>query len=127
MLKKVGATLYWECETAEMPREVNAAPLRYLIVYPEAFPAVPPNIEIVSPDLDPSEWGHEWHRWPSGNICYIRPSKWQVGTTADEIIRKIDDWYFNYTAKKGGLIAEMPEMGRAKFHSQESHTVIDAK
>ena len=41
------------------------------------------------------------------------PKNWQIGTTADEIILKLEDWYFNYIALKNGLIEEMPEVGRA--------------
>jgi len=46
-------------------------------------------------------------------VCYVKPSEWQLGTTADEIISKLEDWYFNYVAVKNGLIEEMPDVGRA--------------
>lgn len=112
-LKRINTTLYWECETSEIPEGLQVPPLRFLLAYPQAFPAIPPNVEIVSPELDPTELGHEWHRWFSGDVCYVRPVRWQVSTTADEIIAKVGDWYFNYTAKKAGMISKMPDVGRA--------------
>ncbi len=42
-----------------------------------------------------------------------KPKNWQIGTTADEIISKLEDWYFNYIAVKNNLIEAMPEVGRA--------------
>jgi hypothetical protein len=115
VLKRLDDILYWEGRTHTVPEGVDAPPLHFLVVYPEAFPAIPPNVEVVSPDLDPAEWGHEWHRWWDGNVCYVRPSRWQVSTTADEIIKKVEDWYFNYTAKKEGLIGKMPDVGKAEL------------
>jgi hypothetical protein len=85
----------------------------FRVEYSEDFPATSPDAYIVKPDLPPGEVGHEWHRWPlKGNICFVRPKNWQIGTTADEIISKLGDWYFNYTAFKNGLIEAMPEVGR---------------
>lgn len=115
ILKSINGTLYWEGRAVEIPEGVDAPLLHFLVVYPEAFPATPPAVEILSPELSPTEWGHEWHRWWNGDVCYVRPSKWQVSTTADEIIKKVSDWYFNYVAKKHGLIAQMPEVGRAEL------------
>src|SRR6266850_2700172 len=97
ILRRVDTTLFWECWANDLPDGVQVPPLHFRVVYPAAFPAIPPEVEIVSPELDPTESGHEWHRWPWGDICYVRPSRWQASTTADEIIRKVADWYFNYT------------------------------
>lgn len=110
----------------EIPEGVNAPPLHFLIIYPEAFPAIPPEVEVVSPKLDPSEWGHEWHRWQNGDVCFVRPSKWQSSTTADEIVKKVFDWYFNYLAKKEGLIDKMPDVGRAALPAQRIKEGTDA-
>jgi hypothetical protein len=112
-LRRANGSLSWRGQTDDVPPGVLAPPLKYWVYYRDAFPAVPPAVWIVSPEIDPSEWGHKWHRWQSGDVCYVRPSRWQVSTTCDEIISKVSDWYFNYTAKKAGLIAEMPETGRA--------------
>jgi hypothetical protein len=115
VLKRLDRTLYWEGRALDIPEGTDAPALHFLVVYPEAFPAIPPEVEIVSPDLSPDEWGHEWHRWMNGDVCYVRPSKWQVSTTAEEVIKKVSDWYFNYVAKKNGLIAKMPDYGRAEL------------
>jgi len=119
VLKRVLTSLYWECETFDVPGGVAAPPLKYLVLYPDAFPALPPHVEIQSPSISLEELGHDWHRWYNGNICYVRPSKWLVSTTADEVIMKIEDWYFNYTAKKAGLIDKMPDVGRAQVFSED--------
>jgi hypothetical protein len=115
LLKRLGGTLYWEGRALEIPEGAEAPPLHFLVVYPEAFPATPPGVEIISPELSSTEWGHEWHRWWNGNVCYVRPSRWQVSSSADEIIKKVGDWYFNYVAKKQGMITKMPDVGRAKL------------
>ena len=117
-LRRWLGTLCWEGRVVEIPDGVEAPPLHFLIVYPDAFPAIAPEVEIVSPDLDPAEWGHDWHRWRNGDVCYVQPSKWQISTTADEIIKKVGDWYFNYVAKKQGLIEKMPDLGRAALPAQ---------
>jgi hypothetical protein len=113
ILKRFGTTLYWDCRSFEVPIGIHAPPLHFRIVYTEAFPAQCPSVLIVSPELSAFEWGHNWHRWEDGNVCYVRPVKWQVSTTADEIASKVRDWYFNYTAKKYKLIEHMPDLGRA--------------
>src|SRR5258706_9029514 len=113
VLKRLRGALYWEGRAIEIPEGTDAPPLHFLVEYPEAFPASLPWVEIISPELSPTEWGHEWHRWWNGNVCYVRPSKWQISTTADEIIRKVRDWYFNYVAKKNSLGVRMPVAARA--------------
>jgi hypothetical protein len=107
------SSLFWIGEACDIPEGITAPPLHYAICYPEAFPAVAPFVRILRPEIDPFEWGHEWHRWESGSVCYVRPLHWNIATTADEIIEKVADWYFNYTAKKIGLIERMPDIGRA--------------
>jgi len=98
---------------------LESTQFEFAISYPTAYPAVCPKAFILAPELLDGEIGHKWHRWPhDGSICYVRPSLWQMGTTADEIISKISDWGFNYLAFKNGLIAEMPEVGRATVLSE---------
>jgi hypothetical protein len=111
-LKRFGKMIYWDCMAFEVPIGIQVPPLHFRLVYTEAFPAQSPSVEIVSPELNAIEWGHEWHRWENGNVCYVRPVKWQISTTADEIASKVRDWYFNYTAKKNKLIEHMPDVGR---------------
>jgi hypothetical protein len=98
---------------ADLPIGVAHVPAEVMIWYPEAFPAVHPDVFILSPEIPAAEFGHSWHRWKDGKICFVQPSHWNLATTADEVIEKIADWYFNYAAKKAGLIDEMPAVGRA--------------
>src|SRR5882672_8229611 len=106
--------LYWAGELHLVVGTITADPLVFLLQYPNTFPAVPPDVDVIKPELPPEDVGHKWHRWAiDGTVCYVKPSEWQLGTTADEIISKLEDWYFNYVAVKNGLIEEMPDVGRA--------------
>ncbi len=116
-LVRADSVLQWHGEVCVFPPGVLADPLKVIIEYPEAFPASAPRVQVVSPKIDPTEIGHAWHRWPSGNICFIKPRYWQISTTTDEIIAKVEDWYFNYLAKKAGLIENMPDVGRANIET----------
>jgi len=109
--------LYWLGQVHDIPAGVEACPMKFGIVYRDAFPAEPPTVWVLEPELNPSEWGHEWHRWLPGNVCYVRPRNWNVGTTADEIIQKVADWYFNYTARKAGLSPTMADYGRISLET----------
>jgi len=106
--------LYWTGEVRIEVGRIKPDTLVYRVEYPEDFPASYPDVFVVEPELPIEEVGHTWHRWPRrGNICYVPPGHWQVGTTADEIISKLEDWYFNYIAFKNDLIEAMPDTGRA--------------
>jgi hypothetical protein len=107
--------LFWDGEVAEATEGLAPEPLHIWIAYPDAYPAMRPDVVIVSPRLDPREVGHAWHRWGDGKICIVDPKHWQMSTTAAEVIEKVADWYFNYTAVKAGLISAMPDVGRAKI------------
>jgi len=111
--------LYWLGELVVKIDKVTPPPFKIRVEYPETFPVDYPDVYILSPDLPADHVGHVWHRWPtSGTICYVKPKEWQLGTTADEVISKCEDWYFNYIAVLSGLIQEMPEIGRARVESQ---------
>jgi hypothetical protein len=112
-LRRDGELLCWEGELRISVAETEAEAFHIKVTYPDAFPAVLPHLEAVSPEIDPSEVGHAWHRWSySGDICFLRPINWNISFTADEIIAKAADWYFNYVAVKRGLAAAMPDVGR---------------
>jgi hypothetical protein len=112
-LCRLGTLLYWLGDIGDMPPGVAGVPAKVVVWYPEAFPAIPPFVTLIDPKIGDDEVGHAWHRWADGGICMVRPSHWNLATTADEVIEKVADWYFNYTAKKAGLIDEMPDVGRA--------------
>lgn len=120
-LKRNGTELFWEGELIVNVGGYDADPLQIRLSYQDAFPAIRPTVVVLNPSLDPSEVGHDWHRWPDGSICYIRPNEWEVSTTADEVIAKTADWYFNYVALKRGLIPSMPDIGRADLGRATQH------
>ncbi len=105
--------LFWEGALNVSLPCGHAESIELQLIYPEAFPAKPPSVGIVRPLLDPAEVGHQWHRWREGNICFVHPRDWNIASTADEVIEKVGDWYFNYVAFKRGLISAMPLVGRA--------------
>ena len=111
----IEGVLQWHGSVSEFPPGLQAVPLNILIEYPPAFPASPPQVRLLNSEIGSHEVGHQWHRWFNGNICFIRPRYWQISTTTDEIISKVEDWYFNYLASKAGLIANMPDTGRANI------------
>jgi hypothetical protein len=111
-LRRVAAVVYWDGKICDAPEGLAPEPLHVCIIYPEAFPAVRPYVMIVSPKIGMDEIGHAWHRWMDGQVCIVEPGYWQM-STADEVIEKVADWYFNYTARKSGLIDKMPDIGRA--------------
>lgn len=114
-LRKKGDELVWEGskEVTVAERPVDSLTIR--VVYPEAFPTKPPVVEVLNPQLDSKDVGHEWHRWVEGNVCYIRPRDWNIATTADQVIDKVADWYHNYMAVKLGLVDRMPDIGRVSL------------
>ena len=112
-LRRMGNFIYWLGSIGDMPPGVDAAPAEIIVWYPQAFPAIPPKVLLISPEIGDDEVGHTWHRWRNGEICFVQPSRWNPATTADEVISKVAEWYFNYTAKKAGLIDEMSDVGRA--------------
>lgn len=109
-------TLSWSGKVEIVVGDISPEPLQLRLEYPISFPVIYPDVFVERPVLPADHVGHKWHRWPnSGTICYVKPISWQLGTTADEIISKSADWYFNYVAVINGMIEEMPEVGRARL------------
>jgi hypothetical protein len=115
VLKRAGnGILYWLGKIELSVGTIRPPALQLRIEYPEGFPAIYPDAFVIEPTLPEDHVGHKWHRWPTtGTICYVKPKSWQLGTTADNVISKCEDWYFNYIAVTNGLIEEMPDVGRA--------------
>ena len=114
-LKKVSGRLRWYGAVNQIPPGIIAPPLTFWLIYPGTYPTRPPWVEIISPDLPANYVGHDWHRFIDGDICYIEPRRWLLVTTADEIIHKVEIWYFNFLAKQYGLIEHMPDTGLASI------------
>lgn len=112
-LCKYEGKLAWEGEVDLIPESVNGIPLKVRLIYPDGFPIRPPKVYPIEPDLPKELWGHKWHRWEDGNICYVSPTLWDMRFTAVEVVEKIEIWYFNFWAFISGLIDKMPDKGIA--------------
>lgn len=119
-LRFEGGHICWEGGVADIPMGVTAAPLRVRVVYPSGFPIVAIQVFPISPDLPPEHWGHTWHRWLDGKICFMRPDQWDPDYTARDVTDKVTDWYYNYLAFLHHLIPAMPDQGRADLANRLS-------
>jgi hypothetical protein len=114
-LEIVAGRASWAGETSDVPKGTEAPPLKFRVVCSPGYPACRPWVQLISPDLGEELIGHEWHRFYDGEICVGRPSAWTPHHMIDEVITKVEDWYFNFVAKRAGLIATFPRTGRAQI------------
>jgi len=103
----------WEGAVSLIPEGINEPPLRIRIILGEGFPVVAPKIKPISPEIPEEVWGHQWHRWEDGYLCYVKPHLWKVVYHITDIIEKAEMWYFNYLAYKHKLVDKMPDSGFA--------------
>jgi hypothetical protein len=118
--------LFWEGETADVPLGIEAQSLRFQVVYRVGFPITPIRVHPLNPDIPADMWGHQWHRWSDGSICIGNPNEWDLTYTASDVIAKVVDWYFNFVAYNEGLIAAMPDVGRAMIEPRPLKTAAEA-
>lgn len=107
--------LAWEGYVNLIPEGVVAVPLKVRLIYPDGYPIKPPNVYPIEPELPDDFWGHEWHRWQDGKLCYIQPKLWNMQYPAVDIVEKIEIWYFNFLAYEFKLIDKMPDVGIANI------------
>ncbi|MEW6663005.1 MAG: hypothetical protein ACOY9Y_01150 [Bacillota bacterium] len=112
-LNKYEQKLAWEGEVNVIPAGLQEPPLQIRVICPEGYPVRPPDVFPISPEIPKEMWGHKWHRWEVGKLCFVNPSDWCVGYNIAEVIEKIEMWYFNFLAFKNGLIDKMPDVGWA--------------
>lgn len=83
------------------------------VVYPEAFPAAPPALIPIRPDV-PMERRtfHTWHVNGDGSLCMMQAAgSWRLENTAAELVRKASGWYIEYLLVEAGAIDSMTEAG----------------
>jgi ubiquitin-protein ligase len=114
-LYKKDSTLFWEGVVEVSVAGLPVDPFRISVSYPDTFPIRPPRVTVLEPVLDPQHVGHDWHRYIDGSLCYVESKDWTIEPTADEVISKSVDWYYNYMAVARGLIDKMPDIGRAQI------------
>ena len=110
---KYEGKLAWEGEVNLIPEGIEAVPLKVRLIYPDGFPIIPPKVYPLEPELPKEMWGHKWHRWEDGNLCYLQPKLWNVRYTTVDVVEKIEIWYFNFLAFLFKLIDKMPDEGMA--------------
>lgn len=111
ILCKYEGKLAWEGEVNLIPEGIEAMPLKVRLIYTDGFPITAPKVYPLEPELPKEMWGHKWHRWEEGYLCYVQPKLWNMRYAAVDIVGKIEVWYFNFLAFSFKLIDKMPDEG----------------
>jgi hypothetical protein len=85
------------------------------VVYPEAFPAVPADLEPMDPEV-PVERRTltQWHVNGDGTLCLMQAADdWDPENTAADLVRKASGWFVEYLLADAGVIERMTEQGLA--------------
>jgi len=114
LLHKINDDLVWDGEV----KFFNNMPLKIRIVLEDSYPVVAPKIFPIDSNIPKEQWGHEWHKWEEGNICYVNPKDWSQKYYLVEIIDKVKVWNFNFFCYKNELVPQMPDVGLA-FNADE--------
>ncbi len=87
--------------------------LELKIIYPEAFPSVPPSLTPVDPDVPVERRTlSSWHVNGDGSLCLLRTAEdWQPTDTAAALVRKASGWLLEYLLMDAGEIDRMTEHG----------------
>jgi hypothetical protein len=87
--------------------------LELRVVYPEAFPAVPPALFPVDPDVPLDRRTlNRWHVNGNGSLCLMQAADdWQLTNTAADLVRKASGWFIEYLLLDAGEIERMTERG----------------
>ncbi|MDW7669381.1 MAG: hypothetical protein SCJ93_11200 [Bacillota bacterium] len=115
-LIKIDKNIAWEGKVNDIPEGLTEPPLKIRLIYPDSYPAAPLKVQPIEPEFPDDLWGHDWHRWKEGYLCYIRPKSWEITYTAADVIDKIRIWYFNFLAYKSKMVEKMPDIGKAEIN-----------
>jgi hypothetical protein len=87
--------------------------LKLQIIYPEAFPSVPPSLIPEDPDVPVERRTlSSWHVNGDGSLCLLRTAEdWQPTDTAAALVRKASGWLIEYLLMDAGEIERMTEQG----------------
>jgi hypothetical protein len=87
--------------------------LNLLVIYPEAFPSVPPSLFPVDPDVPlDRRTQHRWHVNGDGSICLMQAAgDWHPMNSAADLVRKAAGWFIEYLLMQAGEIEDMSERG----------------
>lgn len=105
--------LAWEGEIHFDSEDKDFIPLKVRIIYDDSYPISPPKVFPIEPKIPDNLWGHEWHRWEEGNICYVNPKNWSINYYTVDVISKVQTWYINFLLYAFKKIDKMPDVGIA--------------
>lgn len=112
----VGRVPRWTADREEPPGAADLLAGRQLeleVLYPEAFPAVPPVLFPRDPEV-PLERRtlSTWHVNGDGSLCLMQASDdWHLDDTAADLVRKASGWFIEYLLLEAGEIEKMSERG----------------
>lgn len=111
-----GAAPVWSAEREAapgLPDFVNGRRLELEIFYPESFPATPPALFPVVPDVPlVRRTLHKWHMNGDGSLCLLQTAlDWPLDGTAADLVKKASGWFLEYLLLEAGLIDAMSENG----------------
>jgi hypothetical protein len=87
--------------------------LELRVVYLEAFPAVPPVLDPITPEV-PIERRtlNAWHVNGDGTLCMMQAAyDWDPSETAAALVRKASGWFIEYLLADAGDIERMTQQG----------------
>lgn len=111
-----GLTPAWGADRpqpAGVDRLLGDRRLRLRVIYPEAFPMVPPDLYPLDPEVP---WDrrtqNRWHVNGDGSLCTVQAAEdWQPEHTAADLVRKASCWFIEYLLVDGGELDRMTERG----------------
>lgn len=125
----IGELPKWPFERPQ-PQGLNAligeVGLQVLVVYPAAYPMVPPTLYPLTPEPTIMEQTQSaWHVAPGGSLCLLQSDGgWQPQASMTELLAKASGWRVEYALMKAGLIGEMSINGIVSDSSYD-HLVAD--
>lgn len=112
----VGTLPRWSFERpppAGLDELLGGSDFRVLVIYPAAYPMLPPIIRPIDPE--PTIWEQTqaaWHVAPSGALCLLQSdSGWQPEASVTELLAKAVGWRIEYALMKAGVIDRMSQNG----------------
>jgi hypothetical protein len=90
-------------------KRLIARPLEVLIVYPSAYPMLPPRFYPLEPEPTFDERSqHRWHVAPSGRLCLLQTDGlWMPEASIVDLIEKAAGWRVEYALVKAGVVPAM--------------------
>ena len=123
----VGTVPRWAADRekpAGVDELLDGRQLELTILYPEAFPAVPPALFPVDPEVPLDRRTlHQWHVNGNGSLCLMQAADdWQLTDTAADLLRKAAGWFIEYLLVEAGEIDAMTLAGI--FNSSELDEIL---